>query len=456
MDVRHKRTLILGLGREGASLAHFLGARGARVIVTDAAPRSRLAPRVESLPRDARIVAGGDHPELVDEADLLFVSPGVPQSNPVYRAAVARGMPIESMTTLFFALCPAPIIGITGSSGKTTTTSLVGRMLAQAGMDVLVGGNIGDPMLDLLPRVRPGSTVVLELSSFQLQLLRRSPAIAVVTNISPNHLDRHGTVAEYIAAKLHIVAHQRPSDVAVLNGVDSVMPRFATATVAELRWFGGDHQEGAFVVAGDIVVRRHGSTRSVLPIDAIPLIGAHNVENVLAACAVADVLGAPPAAVATAIRDYRPPPHRLEPVASRRAVRFVDDSIATTPARSMVALRALTEPVVMIAGGRDKHLPWDEWADLVVDRVRALVLIGEAAPLIEGAVRAALDRRNVPRGPDIHQVESLAAAVRCAASRAEPGDTVLLSPGCASYDMFTDYHERGVVFARAVEDLDAA
>ena len=455
-----KHVLILGLAREGVSLARFFAGRGARVTVTDSAPPAQLAGRAGGLADlGVRCALGGDHPELVTMADEFFVSPGVPEGNVVYRAAVERGLPVQSMTTLFFDLCPGTIVGVTGSSGKTTTTGLIGHIVRQAGRDSVVGGNIGDPMLDLLPRIRSTTTVVLELSSFQLSILRRSPHVAVVTNVTPNHLDRHGTMEAYVGAKLHITEHQHPTDWAVVNAADPYAEAFARSTPGEVRWFSldGAVTDGATAHGGWLGLSRDGTFTRVIAEAGVPLLGRHNQENVLAALCAADILDVPPDVMRAAVQAYRPAPHRLQTVAERHGVRYIDDSIATSPARASVALQALSAPVVLIAGGRDKHLPWDDFARLAVQRARAVFLIGEAAPIIADALDAAmehgpglLDRRAIVR------CGSLEEAVRLASVTAAPGDVVLLSPGCASYDMFHDFEERGAIFAGAVEGLDAA
>ena len=449
--------LILGLAREGASLARFLVAHGCQATVTDSASHDRLRSQVEGLGDTVNVCLGGHHPELVADADVLFVSPGVPESNPVYEEARRAGLPIRSMTTLFFDLCPAAIVGITGSSGKTTTTGLIGHIVRESGREVVVGGNIGDPMLDLLPHISANTTVVLELSSFQLSILRRSPHIAVVTNISPNHLDRHGTMARYIAAKQNIVRHQNTHDFAVLNARDPELAGFSAATPADIRWFGFDSHGRGAATQGEWLGICRDSFAPVLRRAEIPLLGRHNVENVLAALATTDILGVAPEAMAEAVRSYQPEPHRLQTVAVHGGVRYIDDSIATSPARALVALEAVAAPVLLIAGGRDKNLPWEDFARLVVQKVRALFLIGEAAPLIEEVIRRQISRDSghLQRSA-IHHCASLDQAVEEASRLAHRGDIVLLSPGCTSYDMFADYQERGEVFARAVEALHAA
>jgi UDP-N-acetylmuramoylalanine--D-glutamate ligase len=458
MDFHGTRVLVLGLAREGVALARYLCAQGAEVTATDNAQgvklRDRLVP-LDALP--VRTVVGGDHPELLAGADAVFVSPGVPENNPVYAEAARQNIPIESMTTLFFELCPGPIVGITGSSGKTTTTGLIGHMLQAGGMDVVVGGNIGDPMIELLPDIGPESIVVLELSSFQLSRLRRSPHVAVITNISPNHLDRHGTMDEYIDAKRHIVAHQRPDDYAVLNSCDPERDIFAHATPAHLRWFGERSEDGARVAGGMVSLVHADTETAVLPVRDIPLLGKHNVENVLAAVTAAAVVGVRPEEMASAIRRFRPAAHRLETVRQVRGVSYVDDSIATTPARAQVALEAIGSTILLIAGGRDKRLPWDEFARTVARRVRVLLLIGEAASQIERAVLEAIEMSaGVLEESKIKHCSSLHEAVAEASRLAVSGETVLLSPACTSYDMFSNFEERGREFARAVEQLSAA
>jgi UDP-N-acetylmuramoylalanine--D-glutamate ligase len=448
--------LILGVAREGATLARYFRDRGGRVIVTDRAPPDRLQSSLQVLGSDVEAHLGADFPELVELVDRFFVSPGVPADNPVYAAARRRGLAIESMTTLFFELCPAPIVGVTGSSGKTTTTSLIGHILREIGEPTVVGGNIGDPMLALLPSIGPRTRVVLELSSFQLEILVRSPHIAVVTNISPNHLDRHRTMGAYVAAKQRIVRYQRPRDVAVLNAGDEHAGAFQTA--GEVLWFGSNigHRNGVTVEAGSIVRRKSGHDTAILDMPDVPLLGRHNAENVLAALAAIDALGIPLSDVTEAVESFRSPPHRLQVIAERGGVRYIDDSIATSPARASVALEALTGPVILIAGGRDKNLPWDDFARLAAHRAHAVVLIGEAAGLIDRAIRACLNGSGSLRAKRIRCCNSLAEAVAEASRIAKPGDTVLLSPGCTSFDMFTNFEERGAAFLRAVEALDAA
>lgn len=427
--------------------------------VTDSAAPEKLRDAVDALSGfPLRLALGDAQPELVADAERFFVSPGVPESNPVYQAARARGLRIESMTTLFFDLCPGKIVGVTGSSGKTTTTGLLGQVLSAAGRDAVVGGNIGAPMLDLLPRVTRDTVVVLELSSFQLDIMRRSPHIAVVTNISPNHLDRHGTMERYIAAKHRIVEFQSRDDFAVLNAGDPEVASFEQATPARVCRFGLTlGADGVTVLEETVVLRREDRYEKVMPVQDIPLLGRHNVENVLAATAAAVVLGIPAEDVATAVRAFRPAPHRLETVADHDGVRYVDDSIATSPARAVVALQAISSPVILIAGGRHKNLPWTEFAEAAARNTHALILIGEAADDIDRAVRGYLAAHEaVLTAGAIYHRATLEDAVATATKLARPGDVVLLSPACTSYDMFENFERRGEAFARAAESVYAA
>jgi UDP-N-acetylmuramoylalanine--D-glutamate ligase len=355
---------------------------------------------------------------------------------------------VSSLVELFFALCPAPIVGITGSAGKSTTTSLVGQMFADAGREVFVGGNIGRPLLGKLEAMTERSWVVMELSSFQLEPLRVSPHIALVTNVTPNHLDRHPTMEAYWAAKGQILAHQRAGDWAVLNADDEWSRKYQ-ARGRTLRFSLEGVVEGAYVAGSgdDEQVMLLGE--ALLATREIPLRGRHNVANVLAAVATAHAADLSREAMASAIRAFQGVAHRLQTVAQREGVTFVDDSIATAPERSIAALRAYDrEPLVLIAGGRDKHLPMREWAELIARRVKHVVLLGEMSDLVARALEDA-----APSYRAISRAASMDEAVAQAATVGSPGDVVLLSPGGTSYDMYLDFEERGRDFARAVNEL---
>jgi UDP-N-acetylmuramoylalanine--D-glutamate ligase len=495
LDFSDTRALAVGLAREGTALTRFLVEHGASVTVTDAKPAEALADNVAALVDLPVTYALGGHPfALLEKADLVFVSPGVPLDIPFLVEARRRGLPLSSETRLFTRLCPAPIVGITGSSGKTTTTALVGEMLDAAGWRTWVGGNIGQPLIGHLESIRPGDVVVMELSSFQLDLFAPwpwiradagvarlggalfdpagwSPPIAGVLNVTPNHLDRHPSMEAYIAAKDQILVHQRPSDIAVLN-LDNPVTRSMGECVKDrgqrVLWFTLEQEvsEGIFV-RGDESVLRLGQREEVLyRTEDLNLLGRHNQANALAACGLAVAVhlvsqqevgevALPIEALRRAATSFRGVEHRLELVREREHVRWYNDSIATTPERTVAALESFDSPVVLLGGGRDKHLPWDEMATLTWRKVRHLILFGEAADLIETAMRNSQEAaHDSPYPTHIHHAGTLAKAVELAARLAQPGDVVLLSPGGTSFDGYRDFTARGEHFRRLVRSLE--
>lgn len=449
MDLRGTRASVIGLAREGTDLARYLAAEGARVLVNDARPADALADRIAQLADvPIELVLGGHPLEPTLNADVVFVSPGVPPDLPLLVEAARRHIPVSSGTRLLFERCPAPIVGITGSSGKTTTTTLVGRIFQAAGRRTFVGGNIGVPLLGRLAEITPESWVVLELSSFQLEPLDVSPHVAAITNITPNHLDRHPSMEAYTAAKAQIVNHQRPTDWAVLNADDPVSQTVRPKGQV-VRFSLNKPVEGAYLDGDTLVLCRAGQREVICDRGDLKLPGLHNVANVLTACAVASVAGIGVEAMRAGCVGFTGVAHRLELVAEIDGVRYINDSIATAPERSMAALAALRgTPVVMLAGGRDKHLPMEDWGRMMAESARALVLFGEMAPLIE---RAALDAGMPPER--VHQAGTVAAGVSLARRLAQPGDAILLSPGGTSYDQYQDFEERGADFRAAVASL---
>jgi UDP-N-acetylmuramoylalanine--D-glutamate ligase len=386
---------------------------------------------------------GGHALSDLDNVDVVYASPGVPPENELLQAAQQRGIRLSSLVQLFFTLCPAPVLGVTGSAGKSTTTSLLGEMFAAAQRDVFVGGNIGRPLLGTLEHMTPASWVVMELSSFQLEPLHMSPHIGLITNVTPNHLDRHPNMEAYWAAKGQILAHQTPSDWAVLNADDAWSLRYRP-NARVLRFSMDGAVEGAYLAGEHLMLLGE----PLLDVDQVPLRGRHNVANVLAALAAAHAAGIEREPMRAAIRRFRGVAHRLQAVGEHVGVTYVDDSIATAPERSIAALQAYHEPLVLIAGGRDKHLPMQSWASLIVKRVRHVVLLGEMSDLVEAALRAA-----DPGYSAVAHAATMDEAVTQAANVARSGDVVLLSPGGTSYDMYRDFEERGHDFARAVGEL---
>jgi UDP-N-acetylmuramoylalanine--D-glutamate ligase len=500
------RALVVGLAREGTALTRFLVERGAEVTVTDVKPAEALADRVAALAGLPVSYALGGHPlRLLDSADILFVSPGVPLEIPLLVEARKRGLPLSSETRLFTRLCPAMVVGITGSSGKTTTTALVGEMLKSAGWHTWVGGNIGRPLIGHLDEMRPTETVIMELSSFQLEFFAAwsesvrelggaardgvlfetagwSPPISAVLNVTPNHLDRHPTMETYIAAKAQILEHQRAGDVAVLNldnRVTQEMGQLAERRGQRVLWFSleRDVEEGAFSRGDELVLRLGGQEEVLCRVQDLKLLGRHNLANVLAAFALAAAVSAtfpvgaglprgeagpltgggdlPVEALRCAVTSFSGVEHRLELVRKRNGVLWYNDSIATTPERTVAALRSFDLPIILLAGGRDKHLPWDEMATLTWRKVRHLVLFGEAADLIEGAMRESEDAAgDSPYPTQLHHAGSLQRAVELANLWARPGDLVLLSPGGTSFDAYADFAARGEHFRQLVRSLE--
>jgi UDP-N-acetylmuramoylalanine--D-glutamate ligase len=459
-----RRVTIVGLAREGTALARFLAAQGAVVTVTDRQSAEALAENVAALAAWPIRFVLGEHPLTLLETDVVFVSPGVPLEIPLLVEARRRGVTLSSETRLFLELCPAPIVGITGSSGKTTTTTLVGEMLLASGQTTWVGGNIGRPLIEHLPEIAPTDRVVMELSSFQLEFFVPwageegrgiSPAIAAVLNISPNHLDRHPSMAVYVAAKKQILLHQRAGDVAVL-GLDNAETRVLAGECRGKVLFFSQREEvgqGAFLRNEVITLRLDGDEQAVCAVSEIRLLGRHNVDNVLAACTLAGVAGADVGAMAAVATTFSGVEHRLELVRELNGARWYNDSIATSPERMVAALRSFDDPIVLLAGGRDKHLPWNEAAALILRKVRHLVLFGEAVPIIDRAVAAERVRDKAQAGLGITRVSTLEEAVAAAVQVTHAGDVVLLAPGCTSFDAFRDFAARGERFKELVRAL---
>ena len=455
---RGRRVVVVGLARQGKAVARHFADRGASVVITDLRSADELASAVEELAGSPVEFALGSHPdELVDGADLLCLSGGVPADLPLAQQARRRGIPVTNDSQLFLEACPAKAIGITGSAGKTTTTALLGEMARiwaeGTGRRAWVGGNIGRPLLADLGNVAENDLVVMELSSFQLELMTLSPSIAVVLNLTPNHLDRHRTMDAYRRAKTRILEFQTPADTAVLGAEDDGSWSLRDRVQGQLMAFARrlpSGVDGAELVDEAIVVRRGGAVHSVGPRSAIRLRGEHNLLNVLAACAAAAAAAIPEAAMAEAIAAFRGVPHRLTFVRRAGGVDWYNDSIATTPERSLASLRSFDEPVVLLAGGRDKDLDWREFAAVARRRVDHLILFGEAAAKIAEAVGPlASDARleTIDRSPDLR------GAVDLAAHRATAGDIVLLAPGGTSFDEFRDFAERGDRFEEWVKAL---
>ncbi len=447
-----KRLVILGMARQGTALARFAVGAGAFVTLSDMRLAEKLQGAIQSLadlPSGRLRFVLGEHPlSLLDACDALALSGGVSADLPLVEEARRRGIPLTNDSLEFMRRAPAPVVGITGSAGKTTTTALLGQMGQKSSRQTWIGGNIGRPPLEDLANMTADDLIVMELSSFQLELWDEcSPPIAAVLNLTPNHLDRHRTMAAYAEAKSQILRHQRPDDVAILPADDPGALEMRSLARGRLRLFSAHEpvSDGAFVRDGQIWLSDAQGETALCPIGASRLRGRHNVLNVLAAVTLADSAGVPHEAIVEGIRLFDGVPHRLETVRRVGGVQYVNDSIATAPERALAALAAFEEPIILLAGGRDKEMVWDGWARQVARRVKHVVLFGELGPM--------LGRRLGDRAPQT-MVETLAEAVSVADELATSGDVVLLSPGGTSFDGYSDFVERGEHFRLLVRELE--
>ena len=453
MELKNKRVLVVGLGKSGKSAALFLRALGAQVTVSDSRSAEALAGEIPALLDAGVMVETGGHGLLTfRRQDLIVVSPGVPFDTPELKQVRAFGLPIIGELELASRFLQGQIVAITGSNGKTTTTSLLGKIFADARVSTLVGGNIGTPVIDLIAQSTPQTTSVLEVSSFQLEtVVEFRPHIAVVLNITQDHLDRHGTFENYAAMKARITAQQTPEDFLVLNAEDKPTQMLAAQTKAQVFWFSGRRpiKQGAFVHGESIIFlpREGAKPEPVMPLAEIPLKGAHNVENVLAAVCAARLGGVSAESIRASVAGFKAVEHRLEFVATVRGVAFYNDSKATNVDATKKALEAFPGGVHLILGGKDKNSDYTELADLLRARVKTVYTIGSAAEKIE---------RHLAGVVKIVSAGTLDAAVRQAAQSAVPGDVVLLAPACSSFDQFTSYEHRGRVFKELVKGLVGA
>jgi UDP-N-acetylmuramoylalanine--D-glutamate ligase len=463
-DWQGKRVTILGGARQGQAAARWLSHHGAIVTVNDRRTADQMAEAKAALQGSLVSWILGGHPaEILDTTDILCISGGIPLDNPLVLEAMRRNIPLTNDTQMFLEVLPCHAIGITGSAGKTTTTALVGHMAKKAegqgltGSTILrrawVGGNIGDPLLNHVDEMTQDDLAVLEISSFQLEQMSLSPQVAAILNITPNHLDRHGTMEAYTATKKRILEFQKPSDVAVLCREDSGSWKMRLAARGRIVSFGNGRirgtSEGTYLSEETLRLHQQGKDLPLIRCGQIHLRGEHNVMNVLAAFAIGYAAGLPIESMRTAAEEFRSVAHRLEFVRELNGVQWYNDSIATAPERTMAAIRSFTEPIVLLLGGRDKNLPWDDLASLVRQRVEHVVLFGEAA----GKIEAALQQATGPLPQTLERCKGLEEAVRLAAKAARPGDVVLLSPGGTSFDQFRDFEERGKAFQKWVSEL---
>jgi UDP-N-acetylmuramoylalanine--D-glutamate ligase len=458
-DWKGKRVVVVGAARQGLALARYLARHEAQVILNDRRPQDEMQQHITELAEfDIEWVLGGHPLKVLDQRpEMVCVSGGVPLDNPIVAAAAKSGIRLSNDTQVFMESVPCKTIGITGSAGKTTTTTLVGR-IAQSGAGkysrVWVGGNIGDPLLNYVDEMQPSDLAILEISSFQSELMTVSPNIAAILNITPNHLDRHVTMEAYTAAKAQVLKHQSISDAAILGRDDPGAWGLAGNVRGKLFSFGlsslPDGQDGTYIdspASGKFYLRESGQVTRLPVEDAIELRGLHNTVNVMAACTIAHMAGFTPAEMLAGIQGFRGVPHRLEFVRTWRGAQWYNDSIATAPERTAAAIHSFGGPLILLLGGRDKDLPWEDLAKLIHQRVDHVVLFGEAAEKIN----TALGQRIPGSRPfSVTRVEKCQEAVLAASRLAQPGFVVLFSPGGTSYDEFKDFEERGEKFKQWV------
>ncbi len=447
-SLRGKRILVLGIGVSNRPLISMLLDRGLSVTACDRTERSQLEPPVLDLERrGAALRVGADYLEGL-EADVVFRTPGMHPNLPALAALRRQGAVITSEMEAFFAVCPCRIIAVTGSDGKTTTTTLIAEILKHAGKTVWIGGNIGQPLLPQAEEMRPEDFAVVELSSFQLMGMKQSPQVAVVTNLAPNHLDVHKDMAEYIAAKENVYLHQDSRGKVVLNLDNDITASFAPKAKGRVTWFSRRQRpvQGAYL-EGDVV---YHNGNAVMTRQDILLPGLHNVENYMAAmCAVEDF--ATDADVAAVAGTFGGVEHRIELVRTLDGVRYYNDSIASSPSRTIAGLHAFDQKLILIAGGYDKHIPFDVLGPEVTAHVKRLILCGATAEKIRQAVLSAPDYE--PDCPEIVTVSSLQEAVLDARAHAQAGDVVTLSPACAAFDQFKNFMVRGRTYKEIVMEL---
>ncbi len=449
MELKGKKVLVVGLGKSGLAAALFLRHKGAQVTVSDVRSAEALARDIPALLEEGIMVEAGGHGLLTfRRQDLIVVSPGVPLDTPELVQVKGFGTPIIGEMELAARFLKGKMLAITGSNGKTTTTALVGEILVMGGLPALVGGNIGVPVIELVEKSNDSTWSVVEVSSFQLEsTIEFHPKIAVILNITPDHLDRHGTFENYARAKERIFAAMDEHDCVVLNADNSPTVDAAARTSAKVFWFSLEHpvDQGAWLEEGSLVFRgaKDAEIEKVMPLKRIPLKGSHNVENVLAAVVASRLAGLPAETIRRAVEGFQAVEHRLEYVATVNGVEFYNDSKATNVDATAKAIAAFSSGVHLIMGGKDKGSPYTVLNDLLHERVRAVYTIGSAAAKIESQLRGV-----VP----VLACETLAKAVSEAAGKARPGEVVLLAPACSSFDQFENYEHRGRVFKELVAE----
>ncbi len=450
MELKNKRVLVVGIGKSGISAAVFLRGLGARVTVSDTRSAVSLAEQIPALLDAGVMVESGGHGLLTfRRQDLIVISPGVSLDTPEVKQVIGYGLPVIGELELASRYLKGSVIAVTGSNGKTTTTSLIGKIFSDAGKPTQVGGNIGLPVIELIAASTDQTTNVLEVSSFQLETTDQfHPAIAVILNITPDHLDRHGSFEKYVDAKEKIFANQTSDDALVLNADDRTTQMCASRAKSSVYWFSGTKvvRQGAFVRDGVVcwMEKEGGKSEPILPVVEIGLKGAHNVENVLAAVCAARLSGISADSIRGSVANFKAVEHRLEYVRTSNGVEYFNDSKATNVDAAIKAVASFAGGVHLILGGKDKDSDYSQMTEILSDRVKSVYTIGSAAEKIE---------RQIAGVVKIVAAGTLGSAIAKAAEAAVPGDVVLLAPACSSFDQFENYEHRGRVFRQLVMDL---
>ena len=447
MDFKGKKIVVIGMGKTGIATVRFLGAQGSRVVVTDEKPRHLWDTHYEFIANEKWLENGAYSAAILSGADMVIPSPGIPPYNEILTAAILEKIPVVSEIELAYWFLKKPVIAVTGTNGKTTTVSLLGEILKRAGKKVFVGGNIGNPLIEYAGTLQEDDFVVAEISSFQLQWMDKfRPFVSIILNVTCDHINYHGSFEEYRRIKARIFANQHKSDFAILNAEDAAQESMSSGIQAKIALFSSarEIQQGIYLNGDALVFKMFDGSKEEYPLSMIKIPGLHNVENVMAAVMAARFCGCSRASIIAAITDFRGLPHRIEYAGEKRSVRFYDDSKGTNVGSVVRALDTFSEPVILLLGGRDKDGDFDTLQPLLKKKAKKVILFGEARDRIESLIG---------NGAPMQKRQTLREAIESAYENATAGDVVLLSPGCASFDEFQNYKERGNYFKEVVRNL---
>ncbi|HPD56846.1 MAG TPA: UDP-N-acetylmuramoyl-L-alanine--D-glutamate ligase [Smithellaceae bacterium] len=447
MDLKNKKILVLGVGKTGIATAKFLAGQGAKITLTDEKPLNNWGTDFEQIARESWLKAAAFDPAALDDVTMVIPSPGFPPHNALLLEALKRKIPVMSEIELAYRFIKTPLIAITGTNGKTTTTTLVGEILKKSGKNAFVGGNIGNPLIEYAAGAAEAEIAVAEISSFQLQWVEEfHPFVATLLNVTSDHINYHGSFEAYLKVKSRIFARQTKDDFAVLNADDPALQGLIPDIRARIALFSSARElpEGMFLRNKEIIFQMRGFAREIYPLSIIKLPGLHNVENVMAAIMSARFCGIEQESIKSCIAAFRGLPHRLEFAGEKNAVKFYDDSKGTNVGSVIRALETFPAAVILLLGGRDKNGDFDALKTILPRKVKKVILFGEARERIDSLIGSSVEKI---------KKSNLGDAIQEAYKNAAPGDIVLLSPGCASFDEFRDYKERGEFFKKAVRNL---